>query len=306
MKKVIITIVAGLMVSLLSGAVLAEEKTEGLEVWWSSGYHNGNVNFQESEPGLWRGLLEFKNKGYFYLGFGGRYQLVNSELPKLSISADGYEARSYDVDIKQTSWIPYGNTVCNHSDLTGSGKQTSYDFNFGWQLINFKEGREKLDILLGYTSEEYSFRDINRVQQIYYYESVNYITLGHISSYTTSMHGAYLGIADYLNFANNKVRIDASIKYLPDAKGEGDVAWELSEESTRQSGKGDGYKAALGISFIPVANWSFGLKVSKISYKITGDSTTFDAITGHQLYYNDLDYIENKYVNTELKIGYVF
>ena len=297
---------AGLMISLLSGNVFAEEKLDGLELWWSGGHHNGTVKFQESVPGFSQSLLEFKPNGYFYVGGGARYQFVNSDLPRLSLSFEAFSARDYDGTVKDTDVLSISASPFIYSESTGSGKQNSYDVNLGWQLLNAKDGKEKLDLLVGYTNEDYKFQMSNVVTQIYDYANAGVITLGHAASYDCSFHGTYFGLANVATLMNNKLKIDASVKYLPDINGDGTGDWQLRGISFKHDGQGEGYKAAIGASVLPVANWEIGLKVTQTSYKIDGSSRTLNRYTGELIGESDLDYLKDNTYTTELKVGYIF
>ena len=305
MKKAALSFLGILLIS--AGTLFSEEDFNGLEIWYSAGYNDGDVTFQESQPGFTRSKVEFEAKGVHYLGGGFRYQFVNSDLPRLSMSLDGFVGRSYDGTTKDSDWLVSSNNVMIYSESDEEAEQNAYDFNFGWKMLDKANGFEKLDFLIGYFQDSYDFEVNNVNTQIWNYNSINSVVLGHASNFETRLRGYYFGLDNSLTFFNNKLRVNASVKYIPNLRGEGDGEWELRDLEFNQEGNGDGYKAALGVTVKPFEGWTFGLKVTKTDLEVDGhvDNTYMDA-TWYDLGVTDLDYIKAEGVDTQLLIGYRF
>lgn len=305
MKKAALSFLGMLLIS--AGSLFAEENFDGLEIWYGGGYNDGDVTFQESQPGFSRSKVEFEAKGAYYLGGGLRYQFVNSDLPRLSMTLEGFVSRSNDGTAKDSDWLVSSNNVWIYSESDEEADQNSCDFNFGWKMLDAANGVEKLDFLIGYFQDSYDFEVNNINTQIYDYDAINDVCLGHASNFETRLRGYYFGLDNAVSFFSNKLRINASIKYIPDLRGEGDGEWELRNLEFHQEGYGDGYKAALGVTVKPFEGWTFGLKVTKTDLEVDGhvDNTYIDA-NWQDLGVTDLDFIKAEGINTEARIGYRF
>lgn len=305
MKKAALSILGLLLIS--AGTIWAEENFEGLELWYSGGYTDMEVTFQESYPGYSRSKVEFESKGGYYLGGGLRYQFLNSDLPKLSMTLEGFVSRSTDGTSKDSDWHVSSNDLLIYSESDEEADSDSIDFNFGWKMLDASNGVEKLDFLIGYFQDTYDFKVSNVNTQVWNYALINDVYLGHASSYEADFRGYYFGLDNALNFFNNKLRINASIKYIPNLRGEGDAKWEARNLQSHQDGDGDGYKAALGVTVKPFEGWAFGIKVTKTDLEVDGhvDNTYIDA-TWNDLGVNDLDDLKAEGIRTEGRISYQF
>ena len=305
MKKAALSFLGLLLIS--AGSLWAEENFEGLEMWYSGGHNNSDVSFQQSQPDNYRSKLEFEAKGAYFLGGGLHYQFVNSDLPRLSMTLEGFVGRSYNGNVKDTDWIASSNYPWIYSKSEEEADQNYCDFNVGWKLLDAVGGIEKVDFLIGYFQESYDFEVNNVNTQLWDYTPINDIGLGHVANYETRLRGYYFGLDNTLSFFSNKLRINASVKYIPDLRGEGDGQWLLRDMEFHQDGTGDGYKAALGVTVKPFENWAFGLKVTKTDLEVDGghDVTYIDA-TWEDLGSADLDFIKAEGINTEGRISYQF
>ncbi len=322
MRKVFNLFLVLFMAVLFNLNVSAEENTDGLELWTLVGTIDSTISFQESVPGTAVQNIEYDVDGNSFIGFGGRYQFVNAgEMDKLSFSFEYSRASSLDGDMDNTRWdAPNYNNASYYYKYTAKAENDYYDINLGWKLYESTAANIKVDYLIGYFKDDYLFTATDPRSIIDNYVSSSSSSVGHRSYYEVDMKGYYTGVAGSITMLNEKLKIDASLKYVPSLRGQGEVSWELSPLISKQDGDGDGYIFNIGATFIPKSNWTIGLHLSKLDLEIDGDTynytpefitdqygaTTHDIDRSTFAGVSDLDHIEFESFKTEIRVGYNF
>jgi hypothetical protein len=301
-------------------SVLSAERTDGLEFWFSAGYQDSEVSFEESLAGSWRSVLEFEADGFHVVGLGTRYQFVNAGAwSPLSFSFEGLMARSLEGDVKDTDYLMTSSSPWVYSESDGDCEHNQWDMNLGWEMINMRDRMLKVDLLFGYLYSKYDFEVRNTNTSIFNYSATSSTVVGLTAEYEARMKGSYLGVGAEAHLANDKVRLKACLKYLPRLRGEGEGTWTYRALRFLQDGDGNGYELTLGVSVIPKDNWSIGANLVMqelevdghvenygLSYEedLYGNSTEFIERTWSSM--NDLDSIQFDSTRLDVKVGYVF
>ncbi|EKD27425.1 MAG: hypothetical protein ACD_79C00727G0004 [uncultured bacterium] len=321
MKKITFTVMVICLLSFFADIVFSAERedvnnprgwykksAEGLEFWFKTGYLDSELNVRESLLDVAMQETEYSVDGLYGVGMGTRYQFLDSAWPRLSLFLEAYTARTLQGD--QTYDYYNFNTPSVHTTTTADvdSEVDQYDFNIGWNLI--VDGNSYLDLLFGYYYVSNYFEVDNQTTLLINGARSNDITLVHVETYDSTLKGNYLGLSGKLSLLNDKLKLNGSIKYIPDLRGEADQSLYINDLLVKHEGNGDGFVYEGGISFKPRDNWNYGLIITASDLKIDDGHElvvdNYDLSSDTYLFSNDLDHIQLNSLKTELRIGYDF
>ncbi|MBN2143470.1 MAG: omptin family outer membrane protease [Candidatus Aureabacteria bacterium] len=310
MKKVLSGFFLGVLLMGLSvnGYGYSEERMDGLTIWASGGYHDGSMNFRVSDAGVSRSELDYEMDGMYFTA-GVHYQFVHSNVPKLSMTAVGTVSRHLEGTATDSDWLTYYSPdlwIYSKSDIDTD--EEKYDLNLGYEFLNIKDGKFKLNLLGGYYWNSYKVKDYDVDTLIYDYEYIDVTTAGKAASYDAKFRGYYIGLDGAFKINEHWI-INANFKGVPDIRAKATGKWVLRDFYFKQDATGKGYEMSLGTTFIPKENWAFELTVTKTSFNVEGDDDYFkltDYTSGTYLGTTNLDFLKLDTYTTEIKVKYLF
>jgi hypothetical protein len=308
MKKMLLSLIAGL--TFVSTSAFAETlvTADGFDLWVSGGYIEGDVNFQINDPTFTISTLNFEIDGA-YLALGGRYQFLPTFFPQISLYFDWKSSRHVDGTLSDTDILTLANpnAIWIHSDSDVNGDWDQLDINFGYEIVNLKDGKVSAEFLVGYQKHEYDFSIHNTATDIFDFQSVYSIAFGETASYRANIEGPYLGLSGKA-WINSHFALNASVKYLIDPEADARGVWQLRDLFFSESGQGHGYEASVGATYVPKENWYVSVQGFTNNLEIDDGNDDFYVNSGTQRYLGStpLDYIEFDSNSVEARVGYLF
>lgn len=293
--------------TMLTSFNVMSAELEGLTLYAGIGQNSGDVAFRESVPGVSQSILKFEPDGE-YISLGGRYQFVNTSLPRASVSVSGIVARNYEdnstTDTDLATGISNNPFILSKSDQTG-GNQEVFDINFGYRILGDEGDKLTLDALLGYYSNRYEFEVSNVNTLIYDYTPVNWLTVGEAAEYEIEFQGFYAGGAVHF-MPIDKLHLKAMLKFIPQIEANGVGKWKLRDLTFDHNGEGNGFEMQLGACFKPGEHWAIGVNVTMTDMDADGRSKNYTISTNTNLGQNDLEIVEIDTLSAEVRAGYYF